>query len=102
MKKSTALIALSILALSQVQAADTPTPRRPLTPDDFYNLQDVSDPQVSPDGKWVAYVVRSNDREADESRSAIWMVSWDGSQQVQLTNPGHDVNSPRWSRDGRY
>jgi dipeptidyl aminopeptidase/acylaminoacyl peptidase len=102
MKKSTGLIALSILALSQVQAADAPTSRRPLTPDDFYNLQTVSDPQVSPDGKWVAYVVSSDDREADESRSAIWMASWDGTQQVQLTNPGHDINSPRWSRDGRY
>ncbi|MBS0418696.1 MAG: S9 family peptidase [Proteobacteria bacterium] len=102
MQKSTGLIALSILALSQVQAADAPSSRRPLTPDDFYNLQVVSDPQVSPDGKWVAYVVSADDREADESRSALWMASWDGTQQVQLTNPGHDINSPRWSRDGRY
>src|SRR5207253_1624455 len=43
-----------------------------------------------------------NDRDADESRSTIWMTSWDGTQQVQLTNAGHDISSPRWSRDGRY
>lgn len=102
MKKPITLIALSIVALSQVQAADAPSSRRPLTPEDFYNLQDVSDPQVSPDGKWVAYVVSGNDRDADESRSTIWMASWDGAQQIQLTNPGHEINSPRWSRDGRY
>jgi dipeptidyl aminopeptidase/acylaminoacyl peptidase len=85
-----------------VFAADTSAQRRVLTPDDFYNMQVVSDPRVAPDGNWVAYVVSSNDRDADESRSAIWMVSWDGTQQVQLTNPAHEVSSPRWSPDGRY
>jgi dipeptidyl aminopeptidase/acylaminoacyl peptidase len=105
MKLSIAPIApslLSLLVLSPVQAADTAPSRRPLNADDFYNLQLVSDPQVSPDGKWVAYLVSGNDRDGDESRSTIWMTSWDGSQQVQLTNAGHDISSPRWSRDGRY
>jgi dipeptidyl aminopeptidase/acylaminoacyl peptidase len=102
MKMPTALLALSLLALSPLQAADTATARRPLNADDFYNLQLVSEPQVSPDGKWVAYVVSTNDRDADESRSTIWTTSWDGTQQVQLTNAGHDISSPRWSRDGRY
>lgn len=85
-----------------VLAADAAPPPRLLTADDFYNMQIVSAPQVSPDGKWVAYVVSTNDRDADESRSAIWMVSWDGTQQIQLTNPAHDISSPRWSGDGRY
>jgi dipeptidyl aminopeptidase/acylaminoacyl peptidase len=102
MKMPIALSLLSLLALSPVQAADTVPSRRPLNADDFYNLQLVSDPQVSPDGKWVAYVVSGNDRDADESRSTIWMTSWDGSQQVQLTNAWHEIGSPRWSRDGRY
>jgi dipeptidyl aminopeptidase/acylaminoacyl peptidase len=102
MKMPIALFLLSLLSLSPVQAADTAPSRRPLNADDFYNLQLVSDPQVSPDGKWVAYVVSGNDRDADESRSTIWMTSWDGSQQVQLTTPGHEISSPRWSRDGRY
>lgn len=102
MKMPITLIALSLLIQNPVRAADTAPSRHPLTADDFYNLQLVSDPQVSPDGKWVAYVVSNNDRGADESRSTIWMTSWDGSQQVQLTNAGHDISSPRWSRDGRY
>ncbi|HEY2401588.1 MAG TPA: S9 family peptidase [Steroidobacteraceae bacterium] len=102
MKKPITLIALSLLLQNPVRAADTAPSHRPLTADDFYNLQLVSDPQISPDGKWVAYVVSGNDRAADESRSTIWMTSWDGSQQVQLTNAGHEISSPRWSRDGRY
>src|ERR1700761_1162589 len=76
--------------------------RRVLSPDDFYNIQIVSDAQVAPDGKWVAYLVSQNDRTADEGRGSIWMVSWDGQERVQLTNPAHEIGPPRWSPDGRY
>jgi dipeptidyl aminopeptidase/acylaminoacyl peptidase len=102
---ATTVLTTTVLFLSTtlpVYAADTPLPRRALTADDFYNMQIVTAPQVSPDGKWVAYVVSTNDRGADETRSAIWMVSWEGTQQIPLTNPAHDISSPRWSRDGRY
>lgn len=105
MKIASNVLATTVLFLSAtlpVYAADTPPPPRALTPDDFYNMQIVTEPQVSPDGKWVAYVVSTNDRGADEARSAIWMVSWDGTQQVPLTNPAHAISSPRWSLDGRY
>lgn len=101
MTRLAATLFVSLLTLS-AQAAAAPPARRVLTPDDFYNMQIVSEPQVSPDGQWVAYVVSTNDRDADESRNAIWMVSWDGAQQVQLTNPTHDIGSPRWSPDGRF
>ena len=43
----TALVCLVVPASSQAQ-------KRPLNVDDIYNLQDVRDPQRSPDGKWVA------------------------------------------------
>jgi dipeptidyl aminopeptidase/acylaminoacyl peptidase len=82
--------------------ADAPSAQRTLSPDDFYRIQDVSDPQVSPDGTWVAYVVTTNDREADEARSAIWMVSWDGKSRLALTAPADGTAKPRWSPDGRY
>lgn len=94
-------VVLALLAVApalRVEAA----PRRPLTADDFFNLQSVAEPQVSPDGKWVAYVVSANDREADESHSTLWMVSWDGAQHVQLSQPAKETSAPRWSPDGRY
>ena len=76
---------LLTLSAIQVHAADAGQERRKLVPDDFYRALDVSDPQVSPDGLWVAYVVTTNEREADEARSAVWMVSWDGRQRLALT-----------------
>jgi dipeptidyl aminopeptidase/acylaminoacyl peptidase len=84
------------------RAADSPAGRRHLEPDDYYRTQNITEPQCSPDGAWVAYVVTVNDRDADEARSAVWLVSWDGSQHVRLTNPSASVRAPRWSPDGRY
>jgi dipeptidyl aminopeptidase/acylaminoacyl peptidase len=95
-------LSLLWLCAAQAIAADAPAARRDLAPDDLYRVQDVSDPQVSSDGQWVAYVVTTNDREADEARSAIWMVSWDGSQRLALTPAAEDTGKPKWSPDGRY
>ena len=96
------LLSLCVYQAATAIAADAPAAHRTLTPDDFYGVQDVTDPQVSPDGLWVAYVVTANDREADEARSAIWMVSWDGSQRLALTSAAEGTGNPRWSPDGRY
>jgi len=94
-------LCLSLYAAQGICAAAPPA-HRTLVPDDFYRVQDVSDPQVSPDGAWVAYVVTSNDRGADEARSAVWMVSWDGSQHLPLTAAAEGTEKPRWRPDGRY
>ena len=96
-----AALALIIVAPCAAGAAATAAPRA-LTADDIYRMQSVSEPQISPDGQWVAYLVTTNVRDADEERSAIWMVSWDGAQHVQLANPSNSISSPRWSPDGKF
>jgi Tol biopolymer transport system component len=73
---------------------------RALAPDDYYQLLDVSDPQLSPDGSMIAYVVTRNDRTADAAKSAVWMVDWDGKERRPLTQDG--ASQPRFSPDGRY
>ncbi len=90
------------LCAASALAADPAAARRTLTPDDLYRVQDVSDPQVSADGSTVAYVVSTNDREADEARSAIWMASWDGKQRLALTSAADGTEKPRWSPEGLY
>lgn len=75
---------------------------RMLTIDDLLALQSVSDPQVSPDGKWIAHTVRRIDVEADASSSQIFMVLIDSGEVVQLTSDDSDASTPRWSPDGRY
>ncbi len=78
--------------------------RRPVKLDDIDRLQDVDDPQVSPDGAWIAYTVTTVDTGADKQVTEVWMVSWDGKQNVRLTwSPAdNSASSPRWSPDGRY
>jgi dipeptidyl aminopeptidase/acylaminoacyl peptidase len=65
-------------------------------------VRDVQDPQRSPDGKWVAYTVSSVDSARDRNSSDIWMVSWDGTQQRQLTHTPESERSPQWSPDGKW
>jgi dipeptidyl aminopeptidase/acylaminoacyl peptidase len=76
--------------------------KRPIRSDDIYHLRDVHDPERSPDGKWVAYTVTSVDTVRDRNTSDIWMTSWDGARQMQLTNTPESESSPRWSPDGKW
>jgi dipeptidyl aminopeptidase/acylaminoacyl peptidase len=92
----------ALLTSATAALGDAPAPRRALSPDDFYRLQAVGNPAVSPDGKWVTYTVSVNDKEANESRTQIYMVSWDGKERIALTNPAHGTHTPKFSPDGRY
>ncbi|MBV9760706.1 MAG: S9 family peptidase [Acidobacteriaceae bacterium] len=81
--------------------AQTPG-KRPLKVDDLDRLAEVADPQVSADGKWVAYTVTTVDREDDKNVTNLWMVSWDGTENIRLTYGTESESSPRWSPDGKY
>ena len=98
--KYTVLIAAT--ALGVCLAAPALAQKRPLAPDDVYNVKSVGDPRVSPDGKWVAYVVSRAIKETDKNDSDIWMASWDGSQNIQLTFDADGESRPRWSPDNKY
>src|SRR5690348_17269546 len=91
------VVLLFCIMLCMAAAAQT---KRVIGPSDIYRVQNISDVQPSPDGQWVAYVVTTTDTAKDKHRSATWMVSWDGKQQVQLT--GSNASSPKWSPDGKY
>jgi dipeptidyl aminopeptidase/acylaminoacyl peptidase len=74
--------------------------RRGMVPEDYYLFQFVSDPQISPDGTQIAFVVAtvSDDRRSRES--SIWMVPADGSAAPRKFTGGTSDRSPRWSPDG--
>jgi dipeptidyl aminopeptidase/acylaminoacyl peptidase len=77
--------------------------KRSIALDDLARMRSVGDPQVSPDGKWVAYTVGTVDAEKDKRDSDLWMVGWDGTEQVRLTATSESSESaPRWSPDNRY
>jgi dipeptidyl aminopeptidase/acylaminoacyl peptidase len=73
---------------------------RPLLPADWYRFKAISDLTIAPDGSQLAYLVTSYDKDADESRGAVWGVDWAGTHSMQLTH-GLNVSRPRFSSDGR-
>jgi dipeptidyl aminopeptidase/acylaminoacyl peptidase len=93
-------VLLLVLAFAAALAAQTA--RHRLTLDDIARLRDVRDPQVSPDGQWVAFVVSTVDTKEDKAASHIWLVGYDGRGERQITFSQESESSPRWSPDGRY
>ncbi|MEM9301688.1 MAG: S9 family peptidase [Pseudomonadota bacterium] len=73
-----------------------------LTPERLWDLAEINDPQVSPDGRYVVFTVTSFPRGGDTPAIDLWLVEADGKGEPrQLTrNPGPDVD-PVWSPDGR-
>jgi dipeptidyl aminopeptidase/acylaminoacyl peptidase len=90
------IIAVALAAAMAAQAK--PPARRAITVDDLLAMERVSDPQISPDGRWVAYVVAKADREANRMASNLWIVPAAGGEARQLTRGGSD-SRPRWSPD---
>jgi len=74
---------------------------RPLGFDDFIKIKRVTDPQPSPDGRWIVYVVTVMDKDANRGDSDIWLVSVQGGEPRRLTASPSADNSPRWSPDGK-
>ncbi len=88
---------------AQGPAAPSPAVRpRPFSPEDVIRIRDVREPQISPDGGWVAYTVSTSDTAEDRSKSAVWMASWDGTRNVRLTTSKPGETTPRWSPDGGW
>lgn len=70
--------------------------------DDMLNSRRVGDPQVSPDGKWVAYTVGVVNKAENRTLTHIYKVKIDGSDQKQLTKGNSSHSQPRWSPDGKH
>ena len=96
-------IAIVILVSGQaVRAAEPATETGYLTIDHYFELAGVSNPQISPEGDWIAYVVNRSDLEEDKSRSRVWVIPARGGDPVAMTAEGESSSHPRWSPDGKY
>ena len=74
---------------------------RPIELADMFRVKRVSDPQLSPDGKLVAYVVGIVDKDANRTNTDIWVIPSTGGDAKQLTNSPKADRHPRWSPDGK-
>ena len=107
MKRTISMVAVGLwifLAAGIGIASETAAPKapRPLTVDDYFRIKGVDGPQISPEGRWVAYTVTTSDLEEDEVSSRIWMVPSGGGEAVPMTSWEWSASHPRWSPDGRY
>ena len=91
-----------ILLLILAATLSAQTAPRPLKLDDLTRFRNVNDPQCSPDGQWVAYVVATIDAKEDKGSSHIWMIGFDGKNDRQITFSTDSESAPRWSPDGKY
>src|SRR2546428_7683779 len=90
------------IILIVASAALAQTRRHPLKLDDLARFRNVNDPQLSPDGQWIAYSVSTIDAKEDKSSTHIWLASYDGKNDRQITFSNDSESSPRWSPDGKY
>jgi len=82
-------------------AAPLAAQKRAITFEDYIALKSVSDPQLSPDGKWVAYTVSTPSLQDNRNVARVWVVEVATGKSRQLTGgPGSD-RQPRWSPDGK-
>jgi dipeptidyl aminopeptidase/acylaminoacyl peptidase len=75
----------------------------PFTVEDLVRLKRVSDPQASPDGRYVVFVERETDMEANKGRTSLWLLDLRvaGGQPQRLTSGPQSDSSPRWGPDSR-
>ena len=108
MKRSSVLVTflLALLALASAAAVAATDPaqasKRPIALDDLFKIKGLGDPQRSPEGAWVAYTVATVDLDKDRRNTDIWMVGWEGGEEIRLTSTPEGEAAPRWSPDGRY
>ena len=83
-------------------APSTPPAPRAITVDDVFEIHEVRDPQITDDGKWVAYTVATAKLKEDKNETRIWMAPAGGGEAIVMTAEDVSSSHPRWSPDGKY
>src|SRR5260370_40266414 len=83
------VLVLSLPTFAQ-EAAPKPAPPAPraITLDDYLQIRDVSQPELSPDAQWPAYAVRTGMLNEDKNEQRLWMVSTRDGDAIPLTAEG--------------
>lgn len=98
--RSAPLCCVLLLGSSITLAQQNPQPRL-IGVDDLFGVQEVHDPQISPDAQWIAYVVTSASLKDDKNEGRIWMMPAGGGEAIALTMEGVTSDHPRWSPESK-
>ena len=74
---------------------------RSFEPEDLYAIRLIEDPQITPIGELIAYVMVEIDRNTYEYHRSIWVVDVAGQREPRRYTAGDNDTAPRWSPDGR-
>ena len=99
LRRRAAWTGMAILILAGAAIGQEPE-RRAIAFEDLAAMKRLTGPQISPDGKWIAYEVGTPDIAANKVAHDIWVVATAGGETRQLTRGGSDMR-PRWSPDGK-
>jgi dipeptidyl aminopeptidase/acylaminoacyl peptidase len=99
---SLAILLVALILPTRTSAQSSPPSPRPITIDDYFQIQTVHDPQLSSDGQWVAYTVDKSSLKTDKNESRIWMIPASGGDALPMTAEGASSSHPRWSPDGKF
>jgi dipeptidyl aminopeptidase/acylaminoacyl peptidase len=91
----------AIIFLSLIFVLPLLSQKQPFTIADLYKIKSVGDPQFSPDGKKIAFVVTESFLEQGKTNSEIYVMDEDGGNLRNITNNPAADNHPRWTRDGK-
>jgi len=92
---------LSIVVMALFFAIPLFAQKRAFSLDDYYAVKSVGSPQLSPDGKTIAFTVTEYDLRDSTKDGQIWLMASDGSNLRQLTSNDETVSHPRWSPSGK-
>src|SRR5262249_42088002 len=95
-------ISLAVIAIRSCALPANAAGLRPLEIEDLFRAKRLTDPQISPDGKQIAYAVTEVDKEENRTSSSIWLVGAEGTQPRPLTTHQKQNRHPRWSPDGKW
>ena len=94
-----ALLLAALLSATALVAADE---EGRLQLAQYLDFERVSDPQISPDGEWIAYTIATTNLEEEKSETRVWMVPIAGGDPIPMTAVGSSASRPRFSPDGKY
>src|SRR3954454_13724550 len=89
------------LCLFLTSAAMLFAQKRPFDVNALMELKRVGDPQISPDGRWVAFTVQTVDVAANKKPQQVWIMPLSGGEPRQITHDGDANQRPRWSPDSK-
>ena len=92
---------LLVAGLFAVDASAQGRVQRPMTFQDFAAVRNVGDPQVSPDGQWVLYSVRTTDLDANKRATVTRLQPASGGAARQFPDAATGATEARWSPDGK-